>query len=474
MAEDDRKDLSNPTGLVRIWLRLEDFGQPKQDELIELVGIPLDVVVKKNDFNTADTFEATVDFEKFPIDARVIKGATVEIYMADGGSYDPEFWNLQTPTFMIDHCVMMGVVDHCKTGIGEDGREATIKGRDYTAYFLDVQAGADPIKWVEDDGTTKLTFVRVIQDIIAKDQSGNRKAIQVRDPDLVDKIYPGNFLDRGTDSDVGDRKKKQAETIWKILQNIAIYNGHILFMDLDEIVIRRPSTMFLEDGMDESNWSRWTIGEDVKAFNPSRKMGRQQGINVRCLAWTDAGETLVSVRPKPEDAEEKTQIGISSPAGETPETQPTPQIQYRGYVFQDIDDQDHLDQVADQLFELVRHHELEGDFSTDEMVDSDGNEMWRKVYGDPVVFDISESMESLITLDQDSMIRELLVAGFGEAEARSMVLTIKSKGVPFYFHSIEHRFTSRGDTGGYSMKAEIRSRRQVEVVTERIERAESA
>lgn len=472
--EEERPDTTYPTCLVRIWIKLEDFGQPEPEEgedgLIELSGIPISAVSKKNSYNEADTFEATVDFEKFPIDSRVVKGATVQIYMADAESLAPNFWETRTAPFLLEHCVALGVVDHCETGIGEDGRQATIKGRDYTAYFLDVQVGEGKILWLEDDGETKRTFVSVIEGLIADDQSGNRRAIQIRDPHLVDEIYPGNFMDRGTDTETGDRKKKQGETIWQALQNIALYSGHILYIDLDEIVVRRPKTLYLVDGMDESNWYRWTVGEDVSSFRPNRKMGRQQGIKVRCVSWSDDGPTLISVRPTVEEQEEKSQIGISQVGGESPEEEPAPKTPYRTYTFNDITKQDHLNQLADELYELVRHHELEGTWETGEMRDSTGREMWRAGYGDPVVFEVSESVQSLITLDQATMIRRILAEGYGEKEAATIALTIKSKGVPFYIHSLEHRFSVEE---GYKLKGEFRTRRVVEVDSDRTERLDA-
>jgi hypothetical protein len=82
-------------------------------------------------------------------------------------------------------------------------------------------------------------------------------------------------------------------------------------------------------------------------------------------------------------------------------------------------------------------------------------------YGDPVVFDFSEAFHSVLSLDRAEQVQRLLEVGYDKKTAESVAHALKSKTVPFYIHSITHTF-SGVDEGGYSMKAEIRSRKQVD------------
>jgi len=453
-----------PTAWCRIQLKLEDFGQGNAEDLLVLEYIPLEAKVTKNSFDEADIFRVKIDFEEFPLDPRIIEGASCEIYMAGSDGLDADFWEKQSLDFMREHCEIIGVVDSIKGGIGEEGRITELTGRDYTAYFLDAQVDVTPVSYLAEDGVTKLTFVEVIEKVLA--QRPTTEAITIRDPDLVEKIYPGDYKQGGDDPKTAKRKKKKKETVWEALRDIAIEAGHVIYVDLDEIVIRKPRTIFVGEPQDQSKWLRFTIGYDVKEFHPSRKMGRQQGIRVRCTSFLDQDhKRLVAVYP--EAGFTKTEIKAKKikaegfQGGGTGENA-VPSLTFRSYVFRGIKTEDHLKRIAKELYALVSHHELEGSFTTEEMVDSNGKPVWAIRYGDPITFGVAESLASIITLDMEAQIAVLVEYGYGEEAARALMLSIDQASVPFYIHSVMHEFRVE-DEGGFTMTAEIRSRRQVDI-----------
>jgi hypothetical protein len=458
-----------PSAWCRVHLKLEDFGQPNPDDLIALEYIPLSAHVVLNSFDVADTFRVKIDFEEFPLDPRIIEGATCEIFMASAGSLDADFWLKQDNEFFRSHCVMNGLIDHIKGGLGSEGRITELKGRDYTAYFLDSKVEAKPISYHSPEGE-KLTFVEVIEAILGQ-YEGRTAAITIRDKDDIENIYPHDYKKGADDKQTGKRKKKKDETVWEAVRDIAIEAGHIIYVDLDEIVVRKPRTLYVDAPQDRSRWLLYTLGHDVEDFQSERQMGRKQGIRVRCTSFIDQDhERLVAIYPpkgftKAEIAAKKvaSDAGAAS-SGDSGGTgsNSAKSLTFQSYVFRNIKTQEHLNEIARQLYTLVCHHELEGSFTTSEMTDSNGIEVWGIRYGDPITFAVSESLESIISLSMAEQIERLIDYGYGVVAARALALSVEQAGVPFYIHSITHNYDSEDETG-YSMDVEIRSRRQVDL-----------
>ena len=137
-----------PRAWVQVHIRLEDMNQPDPDRLITLPHPPQTLEVTRNKWSEADTFKAVVDLEDFPLDPRIIRGVTFEAFIADAGSLDPAFWEKQSHENFVRHAVFAGIVDEISTEIDDDWRKTTLKGRDYTAYLLDVETAIDAIRHI--------------------------------------------------------------------------------------------------------------------------------------------------------------------------------------------------------------------------------------------------------------------------------------------------------------------------------------
>lgn len=64
----------------------EDFGNSKDGDLQKLYTLPIiarRVTVHRNDYTTADTFDAEIEYKNFPFDPRCIRACGVAIYIQD-------------------------------------------------------------------------------------------------------------------------------------------------------------------------------------------------------------------------------------------------------------------------------------------------------------------------------------------------------------------------------------------------------
>ena len=88
--EQELREVFAPTAIVRLHLLLDDFGQEGADEnLAPLVFSPIAYHVERNSYLEADTAEVTLDLEEFPIDPRIVRGGTFELYQAATPTADP-------------------------------------------------------------------------------------------------------------------------------------------------------------------------------------------------------------------------------------------------------------------------------------------------------------------------------------------------------------------------------------------------
>jgi len=448
-----------PTAWLKVHLRLEPVGQPDPDRLIRLEGVPSKLAVTKNDWNTADTFTAELDLEDFPFDPAIVRGATVEAFIADAGSLDPGFWPRQTLDQMRSHAVILGVVDKIENVFDEEARKVKLSGRDYTAYFLDAEMLPGPISFME--GTRKLTFVEVIERIIA--EHPNAKDLKVvADPDVL-AICPADYKARGEDPETGSRKRREGEVIWEALQEIALEAGCIVYVELDQVRIRLPETIFVDQSLDESLFWRWILGKNVTSFSMRRLMGRQHGIRVLVSSYdVDGKRTLSAFWPENPLEATKAEISAAPLLDEEKRETSSRQGDATPFAVRNIKSQTQLTAIAKSLFELLRHHETEGEIETDDMVDSRGRSVVEIGFGDPVIFDVSEGLASIVTLDRSGQIQALIEKGYDRITAQDVATALNAQRVPFYFKMIEHRWGS-DDGEGYTFRAEIRARRQVGV-----------
>ena len=453
-----------PTGWCRVDLLLDDFGQSGADNLVSFQNPPIDFEVVKNAYTKADTFRVKVDFEDFPFDPRLLRGGTVQLFLGSAdGPADVGYWSRQDTAASRAQCLMAGVVDYFEPTLDENGRVFEMKGRDYTAYFLDAELAPGDLIW--SGGSGKLSIVAILESLIAQ-RPTTSKALTVEDRTpggLAAKLYPADYKQRAlSDPKLSARKKRHGETIWDFIQELALEAGLVVYVELDRLVVAEPATIFKGQG-DPARLIHYTLGGEVTSYKPSRKLGRQHKIAVRVASVdTDNGKVRVAFSPK--DAETKAQaihvagseVGASSPKAATQEKPPI-----RPFVVRGITSKAQLQRIADQILEQLRHHEMHAQFETHEIVDSQGLACQGFHYGDPLVFDLAESLRSILVKPVDEQIRTLLAIGYEKATAQQIASLSEDLRVPFYVHSLKYRAAWRSGAS-FTLEGEVRSRKQVE------------
>lgn len=450
-----------PTAWVRLSLLLEDFGQPEPDRLIELAGHPLDFAVTINAFNQADTAQLTIALDDYPLSPRLLRGATVEVFVADSERpVDATWWLEKTPEELRELALFAGVVDQSKTTIDNQFRTAELRCRDYTAYFLDAELEGDAVTYVE--GGRKLSFEEILRKLL--DQRDTTRAIEIdyRAPEL----FPADYKRRADDPKTGSRRRRQGETVWEAVQELALEAGFVVYVELDRVVVREPETIFVGTEVAPQTL-RWVLGgaqAGVARLVTSRDLGRQHGINVVVTCYDpDTKRTLKAYAPRVPEDEPREAIAPAKLGGKGKRaTKKTTRTTFRPFVVRGIRSAEQLQRIANQIRATLRHHELEASIETSDMADANGLRVQAIRYGDAVEIALAADLASVIAEPVDVQVRRLLEIGYPEKDAQAIALGLDRLQVPFYVHKATHRFSSKGDDG-YSLEIEVRSRKQIDL-----------
>ena len=108
-----------------------------------------------------------------------------------------------------------------------------------------------------------------------------------------------------------------------------------------------------------------------------------------------------------------------------------------------------------------RHDEMVGRLETHAMVDSGGRPVQRIRYGDPVVIERSETLDSALLQKDGERIQQLAKIGWPNLSVERLQEAIALLRIPLYVNRAVYRFDSSED-GGFELSLEVKSRRQVE------------
>lgn len=452
-------DAQRPIPWVEIHLRATGLGQVDKNKQVPIRCAPYAFTVERNDYREADTASVTFDFEDFPFDPRLIRGAIFMIYIADlsalSGVTGHEFWTSLTPDERGLFAIFAGVVDDVINEIDDEGRRTKLKGRDYTAYLLD----ASLPKEKEIDWGTK-TFVQHIRELL--DFRVTTKPIEIVKRGTVPDFKPADYKSVKKESaESSKRKRLEGETYWEAIQEIALEAGFIVFMELDKLVIQEPKTMN-PDRIDESRLWRWTLGGNVKSYRPSRRLGRQHGLNVQVTSFNgETGKRMRAIAPQ-KGEEELTEVApiIRIGGSAKPSTAQT-QFVVTPFVVRNISDQDQLQRIADSIYAQLRHFEMEADLETDSLFDSNGRPVWGIQYSDPVRVDLSKSwVGTILVKSLSEQIDALVALGYKLEDAKELLERLDHLDLPFILDSARFSYSTESDEG-FRFGVTLRSRKMV-------------
>jgi hypothetical protein len=443
---------------IRLSVLMDDVGQEKPKEQIDLPGPPISAGVENNPYNEADTAQVVFAFDDYPFDPRILLGGTLEIFVADVGEVKSGFFDNLSGQKLRDTCVYSGVIDESVSKIGSRGWFATIKSRDYTSIFMDVTVKAGEILFT--NGGSKLSLLDVIEAIVGDIPAAKQLEIDDRD-EIADSIYPADYMARASeetddeDEDTSKFKLSHGTSAWEVMQELCINAGLIIYVELDKLVIRRPTSLFAgEEPKDGS--ILYLIGGNVSEVTYRREFGRRGDVHVQVTSYdADEGETLIARSPK-EDFELK-KLAASEVGGRKSKTTT---VQVVPYVVDGVTDQDHLQTIADELRETLIHHELEVEIETRSLYDALGKKVTAFKYGDSLKVGLSDTIIGIAVKTDEEQIQALLDRGWKRADAEKVTSALEKLRNPFYVH--ERRLAWDRETG-LDVTIVARSRQEVKI-----------
>ena len=126
------------------WENFGDKASPALNTVHSMQITPKRVTVKINDYRTADTFSAEVDYKNFPFDPRLIRALGVTVHMRDMESLVDAAGKVQQiepgdnllPTGNKD-VVFQGFADEDSISLDDTSRTVRFEGRDFTGLLAD-------------------------------------------------------------------------------------------------------------------------------------------------------------------------------------------------------------------------------------------------------------------------------------------------------------------------------------------------
>lgn len=412
-----------PRAAMQLRVLPEDYGLSSDASKEETTVFNVqcrDVVVNRNDYKTADTFTAEVDYKSFPFDPRTIRACGVVIYMQDmGKNYNddgslaiiqPGAETAIDPT--ISNAVFIGFVDEDEIIFDDLGRKVMFTGRDCTALLIDqkytsvkaVPHSPDPLATKGAKITSKVVgpfFPNQPLNIAIQNLLSTFPATQsirvYASPGVVMPIMStydpafGNKLAGGMNTGGGKR-----ESYWDIIQDLAGRAGLICYMGISSTADGQIApTIFLvtpkDQGLDINLLTGQTntetlddikiiYGQNVKNLKFKRKIGRMKNFNIQVISRNQ--KEVISAKI-PEEATiawlNKYDFPLTDGHGTpalVPKLRPDGTIddtsnQYAPYItfpYPKIGSKAALIQIAQTLYEQYSLQQLEGEFTTWEML----------------------------------------------------------------------------------------------------------
>lgn len=428
-----------PRAIAQLKVVWENFGSNANiaaRQTYELAVMPRSVRVNVNSYAEADTFELELDYKVFPFDPRTIRSCQVSIFMDNGDALPRDPLNPFTPSK--DNAVFEGFADEDQMSFSESTRSIKLKGRDFTALYIDA-------KW---PGTLVSLYKPVnvvIEEIIRKLQATGNITVSNRTGVLVLPTLAAYYPNFGQLS--GNRSAKKNEKYWDVIQDICSHAGLICYMELNELVIAKPRTLF-----DRKKSVQFVYGKNLKSLEMTRKFGRQKGFNVivRSVVEKEVIEAKIPLESinLPEGGAE-IKIPKQGPNGVLlDENSADSTAPYMSFSVANVRSKAHLIEVGEKIFEEIGRQQIEGKFQTSDMdapstlengISVDCFNLLKLRVATPLkVVVASDDLESISKLASvATRIRYLTDRGYNLRVATIFAQTLGKFDTPFYTKSVQ-------------------------------------
>lgn len=443
-----------PQAVMTLRVLWEDFGNAQDDSLQKLYTLPIlarRLSVHINDYTTADTFDAEIDYKQFPFDPRCIRACGVTIHLADTKKVFRADNKLNLIEPSEENTIFQGFVDEESIEFDEEKRTVRFEGRDFTSLLVDA-------KYLEGKPIPLTTPLDVLlEDLLSQLKSTEQIKLDNRTGKELPTI--GQFApDFGA---LGSSKNTtKDDNYWSIIQDLVARAGLIAFIELDKLVISTPRILY-----DERNAKIFVYGHNVRNLRYKRKLGRHKGFNVR-VRYMDIAAKQVLTATIPEEGTQswsdttgiplkRVQVPVIKPDGTLDQPKDAPIITFR---VANVKNKQHLVEIGEKIFEEMSRQQIEGDFETRDMetIDKEKNifDLTKLRVATPISITINQGdLQGISRLSSPSDREKFLIArGYDSRVARAFAETMGKFKQIFYTKSAT--FTLDAERG-FSLKVDF-------------------
>lgn len=396
---------------------------------------PRMVELENNSAREADSFRIELGYEDFPFDPRSVRFMQVSIYMAatEPGAAMP--MDRTTLRFV-------GNVDEPETSLAEEGHSVTLRGRDFTSFFLDAawtggaiaidrpldEVLSEFLQHVPGAGTMPFTFGPgngevVLADVLGKD------------------IYT---------------PPQEGDDAWTVLSDLLGLAGLICVVVLDSLNIVTPAqvgTLFQWTGEVEEDLpplhARMAFGSDIERLRFSRDYNDARHHQIQITCWDPvARESRVVTYPE-DGIVVSRRIGVDGKVDV--ELAPILPFYESGSM-----SEDQLREKAKRIYEERAREQIEGSFETRSFVDLDGQDLMGLMNGHRITLQIEPNeLAGLDRMSASEGVRHLTERGYTESVARALVDAKRRAhriASQFYVRRAQHRLHHEE---GYRLEVEF-------------------
>lgn len=304
---------------------LDGYGPDDADsDTLVIPVLPKSVTVHVNSYKQADSYELVFDASDLPIDPRLIRAGSAEVFLFQTNGLeagltmlsrrdpladpDPGGLRPRTPmeTALLDAGATIsrdkftlgnkpriaGLFDDEDLELSESGKWVTINGQDYTAHLASLQYPPNP------DGTarripTGQRLDRFVSDLVAAADPTGALSVDVRGIDPSALPIVGAFETRSTTRGIS---VEQNTTYWDVIYKTVERHGFITFVSGLDVVITRPK--ILTDA-NASSAKRLTWGKNLQHLSLKRHLGKEQVPTIVVRSYDPRTKQTISVEYPP-------------------------------------------------------------------------------------------------------------------------------------------------------------------------------
>lgn len=439
-------------------VRWEDFGDPqnfrlKEDYLFNVIAKRVRVSI--NDYTTADTFEAEIDYKNFPFDPRCIRSCGVTVAMQDSRHLYNSDNSLNPLKITEENTLFVGFADEQSISFDDSTRRVRFEGRDMTALLIDRKYTGSLINLEQ----SLDVLIRSLLDELDETKP-LRLDIRVPSPLAIVSSFFGS-----KDELSGKKNSRKDETYWDVIQDIVARAGLIAYIELDRLVITRPRVLY---GSEQAK--RFIYGKNVSRLEFKRKLGRRKNFNVAVRSYSvETKEVVQALIPAEATNEWSRETGISNIEVKVPEFdaegKPLPADQlkaapYMSFRIPNVVSKDQLILIGQETYEEIGRQQIEGSLETAEMRTSwnssqDGQsrlnefDILKLRNGTPIhVFVDQGDMKGLNKADTpEARVRFLLGRGYSNKAAHALAETLSNPRLNGPLYTKSATFTMDAEQG---------------------------